>query len=115
MMLALVPGGADTQPGTAAGQDVQRRHRLGQDARVAIGDARHHRPQGHAFGDAGRVGQRRVAFQHLHRRAVGRAYLEEVVHDPQAVEARVVHGSCRRAEATAQLGCTARPGELGNL
>ena len=38
-MLLLEPGGADTELGAAAGEDVERGDRLGQQARVTVGDA----------------------------------------------------------------------------
>ena len=42
-VLLLEPGGADAEVGAAAGQHVERGHRLDEDAGVAVGDAGDHR------------------------------------------------------------------------
>ncbi len=52
-MLDVVPRPADTQDGPALRDDVQRRHDLGQDARVAVGDARDKRAELHPLGQRG--------------------------------------------------------------
>src|SRR5438034_11521940 len=58
-MLAFEPGGADAQPGASAGEHVERGDLLEQDSRVAVRDARDHRPQAEPRGLA-RSEERRV-------------------------------------------------------
>ena len=58
-MFPFVPAGADAEPGPAAGQHVERRHRLDQDPRMAIGHAGDQCAERDPLADAGREGQRR--------------------------------------------------------
>ena len=50
--LALVPGGADPEPGAAAGQDVERRRRLDPQAWGAVVDAADHQAEADSPGSA---------------------------------------------------------------
>ncbi|MQA81797.1 MAG: MFS transporter [Streptosporangiales bacterium] len=88
--LLLVPARADAEPRTTAGEDVERRHGLQQDAGMAVVDAGHERAELQPLGARRGPGQGRVGLEH---RLLGRTEhrdLEEVVHGPQAVDAGVL-------------------------
>src|SRR5438874_6940159 len=55
--LGFVPGGADAEPGAAAGEDVERSNRLGEDARLVVDHARHHGAEFRAGGHRGDVAE----------------------------------------------------------
>ena len=52
-MLTLIPRRPEAELGPAAGQDVKRRHDLGQESRVAVGDPCDEQSEGHALREAG--------------------------------------------------------------
>ena len=63
-MLAFVPGGADAELGTAAGENVESGDDLGQQTRVAVGDAGDEQPESHRLGLSGEETERRVPLEH---------------------------------------------------
>ena len=85
-VLTLEPGRPDAAPGPTAGQDVERRDGLSEDAGVTVGDPGDERPEPDPLRDGGGEAKGGVALQHrvLSRAAVGQ--LEEVVHHPEGVE-----------------------------
>ena len=88
-LVLLVPG-ADAEPGAAAGQHVERGHRLDQQRGLAEGDRADHGAQAYPLADGGEVAEGGVGLEH---RPVGggvRVGLDEVVGDPQGVHAGLV-------------------------
>src|SRR6185369_2613053 len=111
----LVPGGAEAQPGTAAGQHVERRRGLDPDARMPVVDAADHQSDARPFRVGADESEGRPALEH---RLVDRAHapdLEEVVHDPDRIEADIVGGPDDPLEVPRQRRCPARKGERGDL
>ena len=74
----------------AAREHVEGRHRLGQQARVAVRRAGHQRAQPDALGEGGEVAERRVALEHRLGRAAEVLHLEPVVHDGEHRDAALV-------------------------
>ena len=114
-MLLVVPGCADPQPRSAAGEHVQRGHRLGKDARVPVGDARHEGAEPCRPGVGGQEAEGSVGLQHRFLGSANPPDLEEVVHDPDRVVAGAVGGPGDLGEGGPDLGRTARPCERRNL
>src|SRR5918998_292225 len=86
-VLGLVVAGPDPEDRPAGGDDVEGRHHLRHQGRVAVGDRGDQRAQAEAAGAGGEAAQQRVRLQH---RVGGRAVerdLEEVVHGEERVEA----------------------------
>jgi hypothetical protein len=113
--LLFVPGRPDAQVGPAAAQDVERRRRLGPESGLAVVHAADHQPERRVSGMCGHVAEGRPAFEH---RVLGRADapdLEEVVHDPERVEAGRVGRLDDARQGGADGGSAAGPGERGNL
>jgi len=99
LVLDVVPGTPDSEHGAAAGDDVQRRDDLGEDAGVAVGHPGDQSAELDSLGTRGQGSQQRVCLQHW---LVGTAHgrqLEEVVHHPHRVEPGLFRGH----------------GELGNV
>ena len=63
-VLVLEPGGADAEPGAAAGDDVERRGGFRQQRRVAVGDAADERAERERRGAGGDRGEHRLALEH---------------------------------------------------
>ena len=88
---ALVPAGSDGEVGRpVAGEHVQRRGRLHQQAGRAKHGVPDHRPEGDALRRLRQEPERRVRLEHRLLRAAEPGVLgqlEEVIHDPQAREA----------------------------
>jgi hypothetical protein len=82
-VLPLEPAGADAEVSPATGEDVERGHRLHQDAGMVVGDAGHHRAEADAAGDGGGRGQRAVALQHGVLGGADLRDLEIVIHHPE--------------------------------
>src|SRR3954447_7085802 len=91
--LPLGPRRADAEPRPAAGQHVERRRRLGPQPGLAVMDAADHQPEPGATGVRGNVPERGPALEHRIRRRPDAPDLEEVVHDPDRIEAGVVRGT----------------------
>ena len=64
LRFGLVPGGADAEPGPAAGQDVERRRGLDPQPGVAVVDAADHQPEPGALAVGGHEAERRPALEH---------------------------------------------------
>ena len=112
--LRLVPGCPDAQPCPAAREHVERGHRLGQDARMAVDDARDHGAQPGPRGLSGQERERAVAFQHLPLRRAVHADLEEMIHHPDRIEAGRVRGPADGRQRRTEPLRSARPGEIGD-
>ena len=86
-VLILVPRSADAEDGATLGDHVESRHHLGQQRGIAIRDSRHERAQL----DPRRLGreraQRRVRLHHRLGLRTDPAYLIEVIHHGDEVEA----------------------------
>ena len=113
--LVLVPGGADAEPGAAARQDVERGRRLDPQPRVAVVDAADHQPETRPFGLGGHEPERRPALEHRVLDRTDAPDLEEVVHDPERIEADLVGLAHDVAEGRADGRGPARPGERCDL
>ena len=100
-MLTLVPGRADAEHRPAAGQHVERRHDLGQQARVAVGDARDDQAKGHALCLAGEEAEGSVALEHRVLRGGELLHLEPVIHQRERRAAAFFSGfgGCRQGRA----------------
>src|SRR5690349_7468099 len=81
----------DAEDRPAAGHHVEGGNSFYQHSRMAVGDRGHQRAELDLFGKATEEGERRVRLGHGRLgRQPGQPDLEEVVHDPQAVRARLV-------------------------
>src|SRR5262249_17774693 len=86
--------------------------------RRAVGHARDQRPQPDPGGCSGEIAKRAVRLEH---RLVGPVpaslwwELEEMIHDPEAVEAQLVGLPCDARQSGADARCTAWPAERGQL
>ena len=115
VVLAVEPGGADAEPGAAAGEDVEGGDLLRQDARVAIGDAGDHGAEADAGRLAGEVAEGGVGLEHVVFGGADHGDLEVVVHDPDGVEPGGFGGGGDFGELRAEPGGAAGPGEVGDL
>src|SRR5215217_5024218 len=97
-VLALEPGRADPAQRAAARQHVERRDDLREVGDVAVRDAGDERAEPDPLRHSGEVGERRVAFEHVVPLAPDLRDLEEVVHHPEAREARLLGGAGELAE-----------------
>ena len=88
--LVLVPGGPDAEPRSAAGEDVQRGRGLDPEPRVPVVDAADHEPEPGVLRVRGQEPEGGHAFEHRLLGLADAADLEEVVHDPDRIEAHVV-------------------------
>src|ERR1700680_913781 len=114
-MLVLIPGGADAEVRTSTGENVERRGRLDQDSRVAVGDASDHGAEPDPRRASGGKCQRRPALEHVELGRSDDPDLEEVVHDPQAGETGALGAFGDQAATLAEERGATRPGEVGNL
>ena len=89
-VLALEPARAEPAQRAPAGDDVERRHQLRQVREVAVGDAGDQRAEPDPRRHAREVAERRVALEHVLPLAPDLRDLDEVVHQPQRAEARVL-------------------------
>ena len=89
-VLALEPSRPDPAHGAPAGEHVERRDDLREVRDVAVGDAGDERAEPDALGHAREVGEGGVALEHVLPLATDLRDLHEVVHDPEAGEARVL-------------------------
>ena len=106
-----VPRRADAEPGAAAGQHVERRRRLDPEPGCAIRDGTDHQPQARALRVAGHEAERGHALEHRLLELAHAADLEQVVHDPDRVEAGIVGRAADARQGRADLGVAAGPGE----
>lgn len=74
---------ADAEPGPASAEDIEGRHRLGQDTRVAVGDARDEGAELDAGGERRGIRQGGVRLEHVEFWRADHRDLEEVVHHPE--------------------------------
>ena len=115
LRLVDVPGRTDPEPGPTAGQDVERGRGLHPQARRAVVDAPDHEADARPLGVGGNEAERGLALEHRRLGRAAAANLEEVVHDPDRVEADVV-GSARHArQRRTDGGRAAGPGEVVDL
>ena len=103
------------EPGPAARQDVERRRRLDPQARVAVVDATDHQPQPRSLRVRGHEPERGPALEHRLLGLADAADLEEVVHDPDRIEADVVGLADDPGEGRADRLGPARPRERRDL
>lgn len=78
-------------------------------------DTSHHQPEARALGVRRREPKGRVALEHGLALGAWPHDLEEMVHDPYRVEARLVGGMYDPGQRGADLGTSARPRERENL
>ena len=113
-MLPLEPAGADAEVSPATGEDIERGHRLHQDAGLAVGDAGDHRAQRDPLGHAGGKRQGRVPLQHRLRHLANMRDLKEVIHDPERIEAPLVGVAGDAGELRGNAGVAAGGHESGD-
>src|SRR5215210_9463191 len=90
--LALVPARADAEVRPSTREHVERGDRLDKDAGVAVDDAGYQRAELRPLRHPGQIAQGAVALEHRLLGHADDAYLEEVVHDPEARETGLVRG-----------------------
>jgi hypothetical protein len=103
-VLALEPGGADATDRAAAREYVECRDDLCEVRDVAVRDPSDERPQPETLRDAGEVPERRVALEHVLPLPADLRDLEEVVHQPEALEARLLSGARHVGERGGRAG-----------
>ena len=113
--LLFVPAGAEPDHAAAAGQYVERGHRLREQARMPVVHASDDGEQFGAFAVSGQESERRVCLEHVVLCWPDTADLEEVIHHRQVAEAGCVGrpGDC--CELRPERGRAVRPGEVRNL
>ena len=91
-VLVLVPCRADAENGPTGGDDIERRHNLGQVGGVAVGDAGHHGAEAGPRCASGDRSKKRVGLEHRVGAGPDAGDLVEVVHHPHRVEPRFLGG-----------------------
>src|SRR5690242_16427494 len=114
-MLLPVPGRADAEIRPPTGEHVERRHRLDEEARIAIGYASHKRAELDTAGAPGGEPQCRIRFEHLVFGGAKIADLVKVIHHPETVETGLFSALGDRAKLLAQSRLPARPCEVIDL
>ena len=114
-MLELEPAGADAEDRAARAHHVERRDRLGQQRRVAVGVAGHQGSELHAFGRGGQRAEGGVRLEHRLVRGSETRQLIEVVHHEDGVEAGGLGLLGLRDDGGEELGDTGAVGEVGDL
>lgn len=82
---------------------------------MTIGDAGNHRTELDAVGAASGEGEGAPALEHFVFGWAYASYLEEVIHDPHAVETGALGAFCYQPEGVTKIGLAAGPGEVGDL
>src|SRR3954454_7254422 len=111
----LVPGGPDAEPRAAARQDVEGRRSLHPESGVPVVHAADHETESRARRVRGHEPERRPAFEHRFFRPAVAPDLEEMVHDPDRIEAGVVGRPDDFREGQADGLGAARPRERVDL
>ena len=111
--LLFVPGGADSEHRPAAGEHVEGRHRLRQQAGLAVDDAGDEGEQLHPARGPGEEAEGRRRLEHLLFRTTASDHLEEMVHDAYPIEARGLGGRGDADEVTTERRRSTLPGEVG--
>ncbi len=111
----LVPGSAEGKIGAAAREHVQRRHRLHENTRIAIDHPGRHRAELHSLGQGSQVSERRVSLQHVVLGWANAVDLEEMIHDPEAVEPGIVRGASDLRQLGSHGSGSTGPCEVGYL
>ena len=114
-VLLFVPRGADAEPGSAAGEDVESRHGLDEGAGMPVGHAGHHGAQLDPFRLTRGERQGGVALEHVQLRRADHRDLVEVVHHPEGVQSGCISVTGDPAEGGADRRRSVRPGEVGDL
>src|SRR5688572_25785303 len=113
--LLLVPSRADAEPGPTAREHVQRGVRLDPEAGWPVVDAADHQPDAGLLRVRRHEAERGHAIQHRRLWRPEATDLEEVVHDPDRVEANLIGGACDARQGWTD-GCgPTRPGERVDL
>jgi hypothetical protein len=113
--LVSIPGRADTEHGPSARQHIEGRNRLGQQARLAVGDARNECVQRHRARLRGEKAECRVGLEHLVLRRADVRDLPEVVHDADSGEAGVLGIMGDADQRWCQCRRSAGPSEVGDM
>ena len=83
VVLAVVPGGADAEPGPTSRKNIEGGHRFWEEPRMAVGDASNQEVQVDLGGDPGEISESGVALQHRLGRSAQTGQLKEVIHDTE--------------------------------
>ncbi len=111
VQLRQVVARADTEPGPAAGQYVERCHRFHEQRGRTQRDRRDHRAEPHTFSPRGQMGERRERLQHRLRPFRSRFGLLHVVGNEDRVDATSVGGLREGVEVRGD-GVGGRPREV---
>ncbi len=111
----LVPRRTDPEPGATTGQHVERRGGLDPEAGGAVVDPADHESQARPLAVRRHEAERGLALEHRRLWRPVAADLEEMVHDPDRVEAGIIGGPHDPREGRADGSRTAGPGELVDL
>ena len=114
-VLLLEPAQPQAADRPAAREHVERGRDLPEVGDVAVGDARDHRAEPDPLRRRGQEAERGPALQHVLPGLPHPRDLAEVVHDPQALEARLLGRRGDLPEVAGDLGRAARPREAGEL
>ena len=109
LSLFLVMTRPDTEPGTTAGEDIQRGDGLGQNSRVTEVDPRHHRRELDPLCVGGDERERRVAFRFICHRTAHDRVLPEVISNADAIEPCLLGGACDLCQRRAETFWSSRP------
>src|SRR5207247_11270411 len=115
LVFLLVPGRSNAKVSASLREDIQGSGGLHQNARIAISDARYQCAKLDATRFAGCEGQRHPPFKHLIFWRPGEAYLEEMIHDPHAIETGFIGTLRNLTKGFPKLALSVGPGENWNL
>jgi hypothetical protein len=111
LRLLDVPGGADAEVGPTARQHVERGRSLDPEPGLAVVDAADHQPEPCPAHVCRHVPERREALQHRLLDLAHAPDLEQVIHDPDRVEADLIGRPRDASEGLGDLGFATRPRE----
>ena len=114
-VLALVPGRTQPELGPPTREDVEGRHGLGQQARVAVGDPADEEPEAQVLGLGRGERERGVPLEHRLLRWPQELHLEPVVHHRQGAHPDRLGGLSQRGPGGPDRFRASRPGETRDV
>src|SRR5205807_678870 len=114
LVLGVVPGSPDAEDGPGPADDVEGRHNLGDQCRVAVGHAGDEGAELHGAGLCGQRAEKRVPLEHGLAGATQRREVPEVVHDPERAEPGSLTGLGPSHDLAEHLGAGTPKLKLGS-